>query len=79
MYESESNTLLSAAKALAKDLGLPQSKVTVFTWCDQTGERIVVAIDQFGLRQNYSIPPFFRGYRVEVQGPLGAEVVVPRR
>lgn len=78
MYEAE-NTLLSAAKALAKDLAFPKCKASVFAWCDQSGERIVVAIDHFGLRQECSIPSSFRGYRVEVQDSLGAEVIIPKR
>jgi hypothetical protein len=74
-----SNTLLCAAKALAKDLALPVSRASVFAWCDQAGERIVIAADQRWLKRAGSVPASFRGYRVEVQDELGAEVILPKQ
>ena len=77
MHET-SSTLLGAAKALAKDLDLPPSKVTVFAWNDTAGERIVIAADPCWLKNRHKLPASFRGYRVEVQQELGAEVSLPK-
>lgn len=77
MYES-TNSVLDAARALARNLALPLSKATVFAWSDDTGERIVVAVDHRLLREATSIPSYFEGYRVEVQDEVGAVVTIPR-
>ena len=78
MHET-SNTLLRAAKALAQDLALPASKACVFAWVDTAGERIVIAADPSWIKNAKSLPASFRGYPVEVQEEMGAEVILPRR
>jgi lysophospholipid acyltransferase (LPLAT)-like uncharacterized protein len=61
-----------AARALAKSVGLPNTRGSIFAWVDEAGARIVVAADKRWLETHRSIPATYHGFRVTVEDPIDA-------